>query len=56
MMIRGVGAAAGQVDPADERDAADGVVRAVDDQQLLVVAAEATDPLVCHQLPAGPVD
>jgi hypothetical protein len=51
-----VAAAAGQVDAAHERDAAPGLVRAVDDQQLLVVAAEAAHPLVGHQLPAGPVD
>jgi hypothetical protein len=55
-MVGVVAAAAGQVDAADEGDAADRIVRAVDDQQLLVVAAEATDPLVGHQLPAGPVD
>jgi hypothetical protein len=48
--------APGQVDATDEGDAAVGVVGAVDDQQLLVVAAEAAHPLVGHQLPAGPVD
>jgi hypothetical protein len=48
--------AAGQVDAADEGDAGLGIVGAVDDQQLLVVAAEAAHPLVGHQLPSGPVD
>jgi hypothetical protein len=55
-MLGVITAAAGQVNAADEGDAADGVVRAVDDQELLVVAAEAAHPLVSDQLPAGPVD
>jgi hypothetical protein len=55
-MVGAVTAAAGQVDPAHERDAAPGPVGEVDDQQLLVVAAEAAHPLVGHQLPAGAVD
>jgi hypothetical protein len=35
---------------------APGIVRPVDDQELLVVTAEPAYPLVGHQLPAGPVD
>jgi hypothetical protein len=48
--------AAGQVDATDEGDAAVRIVGAMDDQQLLVVAAEAAHPLVGDQLPPGPVD
>jgi hypothetical protein len=46
LMVGSVGAAARQVDPADERDAAPGVSGEVDDQELLVVAAEPAYPLV----------
>jgi hypothetical protein len=55
-VVGAVSAAAGQVDPAHEGDAAPRIVRPVDDQELLVVAAESAHPLVGYQLPAGSVD
>jgi hypothetical protein len=56
LVIGVVPTAVGQVDAADERDVAGGVVTMPDDDQLLVVGAEHRHPLVQEHLPAGLVD
>src|SRR5438309_233324 len=51
-----VAPAVAQVDPADERHVLFGVVAVLDDEQLLVVRAEAADPLVEQRFRTGLVE
>jgi hypothetical protein len=54
-VLRVIAPAARQVDAAQKRDAAAGILWEMDDQELLVVAAEPAHSLVGDQLPAGTV-